>query len=158
MSEMIINPTYTGKQYWTTIVVSGLLLSLLLSIAYTIFYERLYVASSYLFSIIYLIPFVWLSITLAFFKNKFVWSEFSYGKAFQMSFISGLIGSIIFSVVIYILYAYVGIESRIGLYENGRQMRQLFSPLATAISMLIINVILSLFYSLIIAIFARKKD
>ena len=158
MSEMIINPTYTGKQYWTTVVVSGLLLSLLLSVAYTIFYERLYVASSYLFSIIYLIPFVWLSITLAFFKNKFVWSEFSYGKAFQMSFISGLIGSIIFSVVIYILYAYVGIESRIGLYENGRQMRQLFSPLATAISMLIINVILSLFYSLIIAIFARKKD
>ena len=155
---MIINPTYTGKQYWTTVVVSGLLLSLLLSVAYTIFYERLYVASSYLFSIIYLIPFVWLSITLAFFKNKFVWSEFSYGKAFQMSFISGLIGSVIFSVVIYILYAYVGIESRIGLYENGRQMRQLFSPLATAISMLIINVILSLFYSLIIAIFARKKD
>ena len=155
---MIIIPTYTGKQYWTTIVVSGLLLCLLLSIAYTIFYERLYVASSYLFSIIYLIPFVWLSITLAFFKNKFVWSEFSYGKAFQMSFISGLIGSVIFSGVIYILYAYVGIESRIGLYENGRQMRQLFSPLATAISMLIINVILSLFYSLIIAIFARKKD
>ncbi|MBR5663738.1 MAG: DUF4199 domain-containing protein, partial [Bacteroidales bacterium] len=133
-------------------------LSLLLSIAYTIFYERLYVASSYLFSIIYLIPFIWLSITLAFFKNKFVWSEFSYGKAFQMSFLSGLIGSVIFSVVIYILYAYVGIESRIGLYENGRQMRQLFSPLATAISMLIMNVILSLFYSLIIAIFARKKD
>ena len=158
MSEMIINPTYTGKQYWTTVVVSGLLLSLLLSIAYTIFYERLYVASSYLFSIIYLIPFVWLSITLAFFKNKFVWSEFSYGKAFQMSFISGVIGSVIFSVVIYILYAYVGIESRIGLYENGRQMRQLFSPLATAVSMLIINMLLSLFYSIIIAIFARKKD
>ena len=155
---MIINPTYTGKQYWTTVIISGLLLSILLSAAYTIFYERLYVASSYLFSIIYLIPFVWLSITLAFFKSKFVWSEFSYGKAFQMSFLSGLIGSVIFSVVIYILYAYVGIESRIGLYENGRQMRQLFSPLATAISMLIINVLLSLFYSLIIAIFARKKD
>ena len=155
---MIINPTYTGKQYWSTVIISGLLLSVLLSLAYVIFYERLYVEFSYLFSIIYLIPFVCLSVTLAFFKNKFVWSEFSYGKAFQMSFISGLIGSVIFSVVIYILYAYVGIESRIGLYENGRQMRQLFSPLATAISMLIINVILSLFYSLIIAIFARKKD
>lgn len=134
------------------------MLSVLLSTAYIIFYERLYVDSSYLFSIIYLIPFVWLSVTLAFFKSKFVWSEFSYGKAFQMSFLSGLIGSVIFSVVIYILYAYVGIESRIGLYENGRQMRQLFSPLATAVSMLIINVLLSLFYSLIIAIFARKKD
>ena len=155
---MIFNPTYTGKQYWTTVIVSGLLLSLLLSTAYTIFYERLYVASSYLFSIIYLIPFVWLSITLAFFKNKFVWSEFSYGKAFTMSFMSGIIGSICFSGVIYILYAYVGMESRMGLYENGRMMRELFSPKATAISMLIINVILSLFYSLIIAIFARKKD
>ena len=154
---MIINPTYTGKQYWTTIIISGLLLSVLLSLSYIIFYERLYVESSFLFSIIYLIPFVWLSITLAFFKNKFVWSDFSYGKAFLMSFLSGITGSIVFSGVIFILYAYIGIESRISLYENGRMMRELFSPQATALSLLIINVILSLFYSLIIAIFARKK-
>ena len=155
---MIITPTYTNKQYWTTVVVSGLLLSVLLSIAYILFHQHLYVESSYLFSIIYLIPFVWLSITLAFFKNKFVWSEFTYGKAFQMSFLSGVIGAVIFSGVIYILYAYIGIKTRIGLYENGRVMRNLFSPWATAVSMLIINVLLSLFYSLIIAIFARKKD
>ena len=154
---MIINPTYTGKQYWTTVVVSGLLLSAVLSLVYIIFYERLYVASSYLFSIIYLIPFVWISITLAFFKNKFVWSEFSYGQAFLMSLLTGVIGAVIFSGVIYVLYAYLGMESRMGLYENGRQMRELFSPAATALSMLIINVILSLLYSLIIAIFARKK-
>ena len=154
---MIINPTYTGKQYWTTVVVSGLLLSAVLSLVYIIFYERLYVASSYLFSIIYLIPFVWISITLAFFKNKFVWSEFSYGQAFLMSLLTGVIGAVIFSGVIYVLYAYLGMESRMGLYENGRQMRELFSPLATAASLLIINVILSLIYSLIIAIFARKK-
>ena len=155
---MIIEPTYTGKQYWLTTVIAGLLLSVLLSLAYVIFYQRLYVEYSYLFSIIYLIPFVWLSVTLAFFKNKFVWSEFSYRQAFLMSFISGIIGSILFSGVIFMLYAYFGMESRIGLYENGRQMRELFSPLATAVSMLIINVVLSLFYSLIIAIFARKKD
>ena len=155
---MIIEPTYTGKQYWLTTVIAGLLLSVLLSLAYVIFYQRLYVEFSYLFSIIYLIPFVWLSITLAFFKNKFVWSEFSYGKAFLMSFLGGMIGSIVFSGVIYLLYAHWGMESRIGLYENGHQMRELFSPMATAISMLIINIVLSLFYSLIIAIFARKKD
>ena len=155
---MIINPTYTGKQYWSTIIISGLLLSILLSFAYVVFYERLYVEFSYLFSIIYLIPFVWLSVTLAFFKNKFVWSEFSYEKAFLMSFLSGLIASMLFSGVIYVLYAYLGMESRMELYENGRLMRELFSPKATAISMLIINVVLSLVYSLIIAIFARKKD
>ena len=154
---MIIEPTYTGKQYWLTTVVSGLLLSVILSITYVVFYERLYVESSYLFSIIYLIPFVWLSITLAIFKNKFVWSRFSYGQAFGMSFLSGIIGTILFSGVIFTLYEYLGIESRIGLYENGHRMRELFSPLATALSMLIINVVLSLFYSLIIAIFARKK-
>ena len=155
---MIIEPTYTGKQYWLTTVISGLLLSALLSLVYVIFYQRLYVEISYLFSIIYLIPFVWLSITLAFFKNKFVWSEFSFGQAFKMSFLIGITGSLLFSGVIYVLYAYVGIESRMDLYENGRHMRELFSPMATAVSMLIINVILSLFYSLIIAIFARKKD
>ncbi len=154
---MIIEPTYTGKQYWLATVISGLLLSVLLSITYIVFYLRLYVESSYLFSIIYLIPFVWLSITVTFFKTKYVWKEFSYGKAFLMCFLSGVIGSILFGGVIFTLYAYMGMESRIGLYENGRQMRVLFSPLATAVSMLIINVILSMIYSLIIAIFARKK-
>ena len=155
---MIIEPTYTSKQYWLTTVISGLLLSVILSIVYVVFYERLYVESSFLFSIIYLIPFVWLSITLAFFKNKFVWKEFTYGQAFLMGFISGIIGAIIFSGVIFVLYAYIGMESRISLYENGRMMSELFSPQATAISMLIINVILSLIYSLIIAIFARKNN
>lgn len=154
---MIIEPTYTGKQYWLTTVISGLLLSVLLSFTYIVFYQRLYVEFSFLFSIIYLIPFVWLSITLAFFKNKFVWKEFTYWKAFLMSFISGVFGSIVFCGVIYLLYTKGGLESRIGLYENGRQMRELFSPLATAVSMLIINVVLALFYSIIIAIFARKK-
>ena len=154
---MIIEPTYTGKQYWLTTVISGLLLSVVLSIAYIVLYERLYVASSFLFSIIYLIPFVWLSITLAFFKNRFVWSRFSYGKAFLMSFVAGFVASVLFSGVIFAFYAYIGMDSRMGLYENGRMMRELFSPMATALSMLIINVILSLLYSLIIAIFARKK-
>lgn len=155
---MIFNPTYTGKQYWSTIIIAGLLLSVLLSVAYVVFYERLYVEYSYLFSIIYLIPFVVQSITLAFFKNKFVWSEFSYRQAFLMSFMTGIIGAIFFSGVIYLLYAYFGMESRMGLYQNGRMMRELFSPKATAVSLLIINVILSLVYSLIISIFARKKD
>lgn len=154
---MMIEPTYTGKQYWITTIVSGLLLSVLLSFTYVVFYQRLYVEFSYLFSIIYLIPFVWLSITLAFFKSKFVWNKFTLGQAFLMSFISGVLGSIVFCGVIYLLYAKGGLESRIGLYENGRQMRELFSPLATAVSMLIINVVLALFYSIIIAIFARKK-
>lgn len=153
----MIEPTYTGKQYWITTIVSGLLLSVLLSFTYVVFYQRLYVEFSYLFSIIYLIPFVWLSITLAFFKSKFVWNKFTFGQAFLMSFISGVLGSIVFCGVIYLLYTKGGLESRIGLYENGRQMRELFSPLATAVSMLIINVILALFYSIIIAIFARKK-
>ena len=155
---MMIEPTYTGKQYWLTTVISGLLLSAILSLTYVIFYERLYVESSYLFSIIYLIPFVWMNATIAFFKNKYVWSRFSYGQAFLMSFICGIIGSVMFSGVILMLYTCFGMESRINLYENGRMMRELFSPQATALSLLIINVILSFVYSLIISIFARKKN
>ena len=154
---MIFNPTYTGRQYWTTIIIAGLLLSVLLSLTYVIFYQYLYVEYSFLFSIVYLIPFVIQSITLAFFKCKFVWSEFSYGQAFLMSFMTGIIGAVVFSGVIYVLYAYLGMESRMGLYQNGHMMRELFSPKATAVSLLIINVILSLVYSLIISIFARKK-
>ncbi len=155
---MIITPTYTGKQYWFTTVIAGTLLSVLLSVVYVLFYERLYVEHSYLFSIIYLIPFVWLSVTLAFFKMKYVWSEFSYKQAFVMSLLTGVIASVLFSMFIYLLYTVFGFESRIGLYENGNFMKNLFSPKATAISMLIINVVLTTIYSLIIAIFARKKE
>ena len=155
---MIITPTYTGKQYWLTTVIAGTLLSVLLSVVYVLFYERLYVEHSYLFSIIYLIPFVCLSVTLAFFKMKYVWSEFSYKHAFVMSFVTGVVGSVLFSIFIYLLYTVFGFESRIGLYENGNFMKNLFSPKATAISMLIINVVLTTIYSLIIAIFARKKE
>ena len=155
---MIFDPTYTKKQYWTTIIIAGLLLSAILSIAYVLFYQYMYVEYSYLFSIIYLIPFVAQSITLAVFKSKFVWSEFSYKQAFLMSFMTGLIGAVVFSGVIFILYAFLGMHSRINLYHYGNMMQELFSPFAIAISMLIINVILSLIYSLIISIFARKKD
>jgi hypothetical protein len=86
-----------------------------------------------------------------------VWNDFSYSKAFLMSFLIGIIGSIVFSGVILAVYCCLVMESRMGLYENGNMMRELFSPMATAVSMLIINVILSFVYSLIIAIFARKK-
>lgn len=154
---MIINPTYTTKQYWLTALLSGGILSILLSALYIIFYEWLYVESSFLFSIIYLIPFVWISITLAFFKWKFVYSEFTYKQAFFLGSLSGFFSSILFSGVIFIAYAYAGLESRIGVFQNGEALQEYFSPKATAVSLLVINVILSLFYSLIIAIFARKK-
>ncbi|MBO4574492.1 MAG: hypothetical protein J5708_04150 [Bacteroidales bacterium] len=155
---MIINPTYTGKQYWLTTIISGLLLGVLLSTAYMLFFDRLYVEYSYLFSILYFIPLVWLTVTLAFFKIKFVWDDFGYRQAFVMSLVTGLIGAVVFSIAIYFIYAYMKIWSRMDLYENGRQMRELFSPQVAALSMLAINIILTLIYSLIIAIFARKKD
>lgn len=154
---MIITPTYTSKQFWLTSLLSGVLLSIILSIVYITFYERLYVESSYLFSIIYLIPFVWLSATSAFFKWKFVYSEFSYGQAFLLSFICGLLASVLFSGAIYVAYAYLGLESRMKIIDGGEHFKELFSPLATAVSLLVINVALTLLYSLIIAIFARKK-
>jgi hypothetical protein len=71
--------------------------------------------------------------------------------------VTGLISAAIFSVAVYFIYDYMEVGSRIKLYENGNKMRQLFSPKAAALSMLLINVILSIVYSLIIAIFARKK-
>lgn len=154
---MIITPTYTHKQFWFTALLSGALLSVVLSTVYIAFYERLYVESSYLFSIIYLIPFVWLSVTAAFFKWKFVYSEFSYRQAFLLNFLCGLTASLLFSGAVFVAYAYIGLESRMNIYNVGEHYKDLFSPQATALSLLIINVVLTLFYSLIIAIFARKN-
>ena len=155
---MLIEPTYTPKQYWTTILCSGLILSLISSVLYFTFYWFLYVQQSYIFSIIYLLPLLGSTLTLAFFKHKFVWKEFSYGAAFLMSFAVGLISAILFSAFLFVAYSFL-IESRIDLFENAdnETLQQLMSPLAVSLSMFFINIVLSFIYSLIIAIFAKRK-
>lgn len=155
---MLIEPTYTPKQYWTTILCSGLILSLLSSVLYFTFYWFLYVQQSYVFSITYLLPLLGSTLTLAFFKHKFVWKEFSYGAAFLMSFAVGLTSAILFSAFLFVAYTFL-IESRIDLFENidNETLQQLMSPLAVSLSMFFINIVLSFIYSLIIAIFAKRK-
>lgn len=75
-----------------------------------------------------------------------------------MSFIIGFISDLILSIFLFIAYTFL-IEARIDLYENidNDILQRFMSPLAVSLSMLIINIILSLFYSLIIAIFAKRK-
>ena len=155
---MLIEPTYTPKQYWTTILCSGLILSLLSSALYFAFYWFLYVQQSFVFSIIYLLPLLGSTLTLAFFKHKFVWKDFSYGAAFLMSLATGFVSSLLFSVFLFVAYSFL-IESRIDLFENidNETLTQLMSPLAVSLSMFFINIILSFVYSLIIAIFAKRK-
>ena len=155
---MLIEPTYTPKQYWTTILCSGLILSLLSSALYFAFYWFLYVQQSFVFSIIYLLPLLGSTLTLAFFKHKFVWKDFSYGAAFLMSFATGFVSALLFSVFLFVAYSFL-IESRIDLFENAdnETLQQLMSPLAVSLSMFFINIVLSFIYSLIIAIFAKRK-
>ena len=153
---MLIEPTYSPKQYWFTILISGLIVGVLSTVAYFVLYWFLYVQQSFLFSLIYIIPLLGTTVTLAVFKHKFVWKEFSYGTAFFMSFMIGMISALILSLTLYFTYLY-GLETRIDLYDSSEHLQSLMSPLAISLSMFIINVVLSLFYSLIIAIFAKRK-
>ena len=155
---MLIEPTYTSKQYWLTILSAGFLIGILSSTIYFILYWFFYVQQSFIFSLIYLIPLLGSTITLFFFKQKFVWKEFTYGAAFSMSFLTGLLSAILLSIALYFAYTSV-LESRIELFSNidNEMIQRLMSPKAVSLSMLLINVILSLFYSLIIAIFAKRK-
>ena len=75
-----------------------------------------------------------------------------------MSFLTGLLSAILLSIALYFAYTSV-LESRIELFSNidNEMIQRLMSPKAVSLSMLLINVILSLFYSLIIAIFAKRK-
>lgn len=156
---MLLEPTYTTKQYWFTILSAGFILGVLSSALYLSLYWFLYVQHSFLFSLIYLIPLLGSTITVLFFKHKFVWKEFSYGAAFKMLFMTGTISALILSAVLFIAYSFF-LESRIDLYENigNETLRRLMSPWAVSSSMFYINVVLSLFYSLIFAIFAKKKN
>ena len=155
---MLIEPTYSPKQYWTTILCSSVIIGLLSSTLYFMFYWFLYVQQSFVFSIIYLLPLLGSTLALAFFKHKFVWKEFSYGAAFMMSFATGFISAVLFSVFLFIAYSSI-LESRMDLYNNidNETLQRLMSPHAISLSMFFINVVLSFIYSLIIAIFARKS-
>lgn len=155
---MLIEPTYTVKQYWITIFIAGLIVSILSITTYLILYCFLYVPYSYVFSLIYIVPLLGSAITLAFFKQKFVWNEFSYKSAFKMSFTTALISAFFFSLFLYLAYHF-GLESRIELYkiDNKDTLQTLMSPIAISLSMFTINLLLSLFFSLIIAIFAKRK-
>lgn len=155
---MLIEPTYTAKQYWITILISGLIVSVFSIVTYLLLYCFLYVPHSYMFSLIYFIPLLGSAMTLAFFKHKFVWDEFSYKSAFVMSFITSLLSAVIFSIFLFFAY-HLGLETRIELYniEDQDTLLKLMSPLAISLSMFLINLILSLLFSLLIAIFAKRK-
>ena len=155
---MLIEPTYTTKQYWLTILLSGLTIGILSSVVYFLLYWFLYVKQSFLFSLLYIIPLLSSTITLVLFKHKYVWKNFSYGSAFLMSFMTGLLSAIILSLTLYVAYS-EGLESRIDLFDNGNtNLQDMMSPKAISLSMFVINVVLSLLYSLIIAIFAKRKN
>ena len=155
---MLIEPTYTPRQYWTTILCSSLIISLLSSVLYFVFYWFFYVQQSFIFSIIYLLPLLGSTLALVFFKHKFVWKEFSYFNAFLMSFSIGFISAFLFSSILFISYSFV-LETRIDLFKNidNDIIQRLMSPMAISLSMFVINIILSLIYSLIFAIFAKRK-
>ena len=155
---MLIRPTYTQRQYWLTILTAGFIIGILSSAVYFLFYWFLYVQQSYVFSITYLMPLLGSTLGLFFFKQRYVWDDFPYIKAFTMAFLIGLISDILFSSFLYIAYTYV-IEPRIDLFENidNEILQRYMSPQAVSLSMFLINITLSFIYSLIIAIFAKRK-
>ena len=155
---MLIEPTYTAKQFWSTILLAGILLSILSIIIYVSLYWFLYVPHSFLFSLIYFIPLFGSAITISFFKYKYVWNEFTYSSAFKMSFFTSQISNVLFCIFLFIIYN-LGLESRIDLFntDNCNNLQKLMSPCAISISMFIINLFLSVFFSFIIAIFAKRK-
>lgn len=142
-----------------TILSAGSVIGVLSSVLYCSLYWFLYVQHSYIFSLIYLVPLLGSTMTLVFFKHKYVWKDFSYKSAFAMSFMTGLISALIFSLALFVAYSFF-LEPRIELFNDidNDKVRQMMSPVATSLSMFFTNVILSLFYSLIIAIFAKKKN
>ena len=155
---MLIEPTYTPRQYWTTILCSSLIISLLSSVLYFVFYWFFYVQQSFIFSIIYLLPLLGSTLALVFFKHKFVWKDFSYFNAFLMMFSIGFISALIFSGILFLSYSFI-LESRIDLFQNidNDTLLRLMSPLAISLSMFLINITLSLIYSLIIEKKKKRK-
>ena len=105
-----------------------------------------------------MLPLFGSTLALAFFKHKYVWKNFSYGAAFLMSFAIGIVSALVFSAFLFVAYSFL-LESRIDLFSNidDETLRQLMSPSAISLSMFFINIVLSLIYSLIIAIFAKRK-
>lgn len=166
---MFTNPTYTNKQFWLSIIVSGLCIGVIMILTHSYLLYFFGMENSYWHSLLYILPLLLLSIAVALFKHLFVWESFSFKSAFLMTFMIGLLYSIILSLFMLFSYNIFNfLDMRFSLdilsynneditLQNNELTKQLLSPAATSLSMLVVNIILDLVYSLIIATFAKQN-
>ncbi len=151
---MDFEPTYTTRQFALTVLIGGITTALIQSGTYILLYYFLYVKSSFLFSAIYIIPLVCIAMTLIIFKHRFVWGGFGYLKAFWLCLLTGVFASILFGLFIYVEYRYFGLEDRSSFFNE--DMKKMFSPWFIAMTMTIENIILTIIYSAITALFGKN--
>ncbi len=161
---MFTNPTYTNKQFWLSIMVSGLCIGVVMILIHSFLLYYFGTDSSYWHSILYILPLLLLSIAVVVFKHLFVWESFLFKSAFLMTFMTGLIYSLMLSVFMMFSDEIFNFLNITDLFyddnvttQNSEIAKQLLSPTAAALSMFVVNVILNLVYSLIIATFAKQN-
>lgn len=151
---MDFEPTYTPRQFALTALIGGISTALVQSGTYMLLYYFLYVKSSFLFSTIYIIPLVCIALTLIIFRQCFVWGDFGYFKAFLICLLTGTIAAILFGLFIYAEYRYLGLEDRSSFFNE--DMKKMFSPWFIAMTMTLENIILTIIYSAITALFGKS--
>jgi hypothetical protein len=164
--------------FWLVGILSGLFSGLIMLVLY---FSVNYLANNY-FSVyyifIYFFPLLSLWTACYVLRHFFGLGVLRFKHAFRLSLLTSFISAIVFSIGMYFVFTYLNqpstgarstlIESEYQLGRQGlsfeeikdkKEQLQLFlSPFSIAFMYFLLNIVLTPFFALIIAIFARRKN
>jgi hypothetical protein len=169
---------YSSKHFWLVCSITGLFSGLWLLVLYfglSLLTNNYY---SIYYILIYLFPLFTAYLASIILRNRFGKGVMRFAQSFKLTIFTLIISAVFFSVGIYFIYIYLNqpafdmrtslIESEIMLKENGMTMdemkekkdviHQILSPMSIAVMYFILNIVLTPFFALIIAIFAKRKS
>lgn len=171
-------PTYYNIfQFWIVGLLTGLFTGLLTFVLYFGFNLVADRSFSFLFILIYLLPAFGMYYAVIRLRNRYGRGVIKFNQAFRLALLTGFVAAVVMGLLVYFIYTYMspqGLESRMSYLEAAvlkeghylaqdiRQLRSLIktllSPVLMAFSIFVVNLVLSLLFAFIIAIFARRKD
>ncbi len=166
------------KNFWWTTLLTGLFTGLLVFTIYFLFLLLSDHIFSWIFTLVYILPFIGMSYATLRLKNRYNEGYISFNEAFISSFFTGFVAAIIYALLIYFVYTQMNsnelkyrslqIEQYLQMQAGNlslseirnlrQQINQLLSASYLSIYNLIFHTILYVIYAVIIAIFVRRKN
>ncbi|MDN5349295.1 MAG: hypothetical protein PWQ54_691 [Bacteroidales bacterium] len=174
---MVLNMLST-KNFWWTTVLTGLFTGLLVFTLYFLLLLLSHNIYSWIFVLVYILPFIGMTYATLRFKNRFNDGYISFNEAFITAYFTGIVAAIIYALLIYFVYTQMNsnelkyrslqIEQYLQMQAGNlslteistlrKQINKLLSASYLSIYNLIFHSVLYVIYAVLIAIFVRRKN